>query len=217
MLGIVEASFFPGAVFLISRWYKHNELGMRTALFFCGAIISNSFGSLIASVILDVMQGVLNRAAWRWLFYIEGSLTIIVAACAIFVLPDFPETTQEGWLTEEEIQLAVLRMQEDALSTSDYDMRNESLTEGFWMTISDSNVWVLTVAMFFLTMAGSFSGWFPTIMSTLGFGRTATLLLCAPPYLVAAVLTFFVSRYVATRHAPQNIKTDAGVPYKAFR
>jgi MFS family permease len=31
-LGFVEAAFFPGALFLISKWYKRSEIGQRTAL-----------------------------------------------------------------------------------------------------------------------------------------------------------------------------------------
>ena len=111
-LGFVEAAFFPGALFLLSKWYKRSELGTRTALLYCGNIISNAFGALIASGILDYMNGKLGRAAWRWLFYIEGALTIFVAICAMFILPDFPTTTR--WLTEEERRLATKRMEEDA-------------------------------------------------------------------------------------------------------
>lgn len=64
-LGFVEAAFFPGALFLLSKWYKRNELGLRTALLYCGSLISNGFGALIASGILDGMDGVAGKAAWR--------------------------------------------------------------------------------------------------------------------------------------------------------
>lgn len=195
ILGVVEASFFPGALFLISKWYKHSELGSRTALLYCGNIVSNAFGALIASAILDNMEGVLGRAAWRWLFYLEGSMTILVAICAMFILPDFPETTKSGWLTEQEVKLAVRRMEEDADAHHDH-AGSKSLVQGFWMAILDPNVWVLTIAMFFQTIANGFTAYFPTIVSTLGYSRTITLLLCAPPYLFTAFEAFFVSRYV---------------------
>lgn len=195
ILGVVEASFFPGALFLISKWYKHSELGSRTALLFCGNIISNAFGALIASAILDNMQGVLGRAAWRWLFYIEGSLTVIVAVSAMFILPDFPETTKSGWLTEEEIRLAVRRMEEDADTSVDDAGYGRGQSAGFWMAVMDPHVWILTIAMLAQIVSNGFTAWFPTIVATLGYDRTVTLLLCAPPYLLTALLAFFVSRY----------------------
>ena len=191
-LGIVEASFFPGALFLISKWYKHSELGFRTALLFCGNIISNAFGSLIASAILDTMQGVLGQSAWRWLFFVEGSLTIIVAILAIFVLPDFPETTRPGWLSEKEIRLSILRLEEDS-DQSDETGGKDHLA-GFVAAFKDPNMYILTGIMTSQIMAQTFNMYFPTLTATLGFNRTITLLLCAPPFLLSDVLTFLNSR-----------------------
>jgi MFS family permease len=33
-LGFVQAAFFPGAVFLISKWYKRGEIGSRVAILY---------------------------------------------------------------------------------------------------------------------------------------------------------------------------------------
>lgn len=109
-LGFVEAAFFPGALFLLSKWYKREELGLRTAILYCGNLSSNAFGGLIAAGILDTMEGKLGHAAWRWLFFIEGAITMAVAIMAIFILPDFPNTTR--WLSPMERRLAEVRMAE---------------------------------------------------------------------------------------------------------
>ena len=57
---------WQGALFLLSKWYKRSELGLRTVILACGYLLSNVFGSLIASGILDGMEGVWGYAAWRW-------------------------------------------------------------------------------------------------------------------------------------------------------
>jgi hypothetical protein len=72
-LGFVEAAFFPGALFLLSKWYKRSELGLRTALLSCGILISNAFGSLMASGILNGMQGKLGHAAWRSVTFVQSA------------------------------------------------------------------------------------------------------------------------------------------------
>ena len=115
----------------IYRRYTRKELGVRNAILYCGSLSSNAFGGLIAAGILDGMQGRLGHEAWRWLFYIEGSMTVAVALVAIFVLPDFPLTTK--WLTPAERRLAELRMEEDAGvvdEVSDGDKRTE------WSTLT---------------------------------------------------------------------------------
>lgn len=138
LLGFVEAAFFPGALFLLSKWYTKKELGLRTAILFCGNLSSNAFGGLLAAGVLDSMQGKLGYAAWRWLFFIEGALTIVVAIIAIFVLPDFPATTP--WLTPAERRLAERRMEEDAGADEE---KFSSSMDGLWMAFGDWKVWWL--------------------------------------------------------------------------
>ncbi|EGO19879.1 hypothetical protein SERLADRAFT_453200 [Serpula lacrymans var. lacrymans S7.9] len=169
-LGFVEAAFFPGSLFLISKWYKRKEVGLRTALLYCGNIISNAFGALVASGILDGMQGKLGDAAWRWLFYIEGSLTVFVAICAIFILPDFPRNT--SWLTPQERRLAIKRMEEDLVNS---DPEGEaSQANGLKLALTDWKVWWFAFALCLQIVAVSFNMFFPTLSATMGFNPTVT-------------------------------------------
>ncbi|KAI0254770.1 MFS general substrate transporter [Lactifluus subvellereus] len=190
-LGFVEAIFIPGALFLLSKWYKRSELGLRTALLSCGLVISNSFGSLMASGILSGMQGKLGHAAWRWLFYIEGALTMLVVVIAIFVLPDFPENSHD-FLSPEEIQLAKLRMQEDVGVNEEIE-RKDSRFPGLYEALGDWHVYWLALALTSLMISLSFNAFFPTLTKTLGYSPTITLLLCAPPWGFAAIVAFAVS------------------------
>lgn len=193
-LGFVEAAFFPGALFLLSKWYTKSELGARTAILYCGNIISNAFGSLMASGILDGMDGRLGHAAWRWLFYIEGALTIFFAIIALFVLPDFPTTTR--WLTPQERSLALKRMASDFAGIGDQnETETGGHTHGLRLALADWKVWWLSLAMTSNVVSLSFNAYFPTLSATLGYGRTITLVLCAPPFIVAAAAAFLLARH----------------------
>lgn len=66
VLGLVEAPFFPGALFYLSKWYTKEELAKRNAIFYAGSLVSGAFGSLIAAGILEGLNGNLGLAAWRW-------------------------------------------------------------------------------------------------------------------------------------------------------
>ncbi|KAI0065885.1 sugar transporter [Artomyces pyxidatus] len=193
-LGFVEAAFFPGALFLLSKWYTKNELGVRIAVLYCGNIISNAFGSLMASGILDGMQGRLGHAAWRWLFYIEGALTMFVALCAIFILPDFPTTTK--WLAPQERSLALKRMASDYAGIGDQaETETGGPLHGLRLALADWKVWWLALAMTSNVVALSFNAYFPTLSATLGYDTTITLVLCAPPFIWAAIEAFLLSRH----------------------
>ncbi|KAJ3532449.1 hypothetical protein NM688_g7421 [Phlebia brevispora] len=193
-LGFVEAAFFPGALFLLSKWYTRKELGVRTALLSCGSLISNAFGSLIASGILDGMQGKLGHAAWRWLFYIEGALTIFAATCAIFILPDFPSTSSR-WLSPLEVKLSELRMEEDVGVGDESETESGGRAHGLIMAVTDWKVWWLSLALTSMVVSLSFNAYFPTLTATLGYNPTVTLLLCAPPWGFATIVAFIVTRH----------------------
>ncbi|KAI5477675.1 MFS general substrate transporter [Pseudohyphozyma bogoriensis] len=185
-LGFVEAAFFPGALFILSKWYTKKEYGLRSALLFCGSLISNAFGPLMAAGILGTMEGKLGIRAWRWLFYIEGALTMFFAVVAIFVLPNFPETTKRGF-TEEELRLAELRMTEDVGEKDTSE--GQSALQGFVAAVTDYKVWVMSLSLTAMVY------FFPTLTATLGYSHIISLLLCAPPFAFASLCAFFVARH----------------------
>ncbi|KAF8075812.1 MFS general substrate transporter [Lyophyllum atratum] len=186
-LGFVEAAFFPGALLLLAKWYKREELGLRTSIFFCGLLISIAFSALIASGILDAMQGQL-----RWLFFIEGAITIAVAIIAMFILPDFPETSS-GWLTPAEQALAIRRMQEDAALMPQHENIGER--GGLVMALKDWKVWWLAAIYAVILLSVSFDVYFPTLTATLGYNRTISLVLCAPPSIAVTIVAFINARH----------------------
>ncbi|KAG1854211.1 major facilitator superfamily domain-containing protein [Suillus subalutaceus] len=188
-LGFVEAPFYPGVLYLISGWYKRDELAVRTTLVTCGSVLASGFGAVFASGILTGMQGKLGQAAWRWLFYIEGGATILVAICAFSILPDFPHNTK--WLTPEERALAISRLAADGTD----ELGKRTTMQGLRDAVCDWKVWWFSVALTIQFVALSFVIYFPTIVATLGYDTTNTLLLCAPPWVFSTIVAFVISRY----------------------
>ncbi|KAG0695759.1 major facilitator superfamily domain-containing protein [Suillus ampliporus] len=187
-LDFVEGPFIPGAVFFLSGWYKRDELALRLSIFFNGNVLS--------SAVLPNMQGVLGQAAWgretfasicRWLFYITGSITILVGVCAVFILPDFPHNTR--WLTPEERALAVSRLEVDA------GLEERTIMGGLWDAVSDCKVWWLSTAFIIQTIGQSLLLFPPTLVATLGYDLTNTLLLSLPPWVFATTFSLVFSRY----------------------
>ncbi|WVQ86269.1 hypothetical protein IAT38_008437 [Cryptococcus sp. DSM 104549] len=190
-LGVVEAAFLPGALFIISKWYRKDEISLRYTILYCGNLISNAFGSLIAAGVLANMKGVLGHAAWRWLFYIEGALTMFFALVAMVMLPDFPHNSKRGF-TAEELQVAQLRMLED-VGEVDQDSGDEKWYAGFLMAVKDWKLYVLMASLTACVTGLSFNIYFPTLTKTLGYGTTETLLLAAPPWIFSCILALINS------------------------
>jgi MFS family permease len=64
-LGVVEAVFFPGAVFFLSLFYNRKQFALRTAILYSGSQLGNAFGGLFAIGILK-LDGKHGLEGWRW-------------------------------------------------------------------------------------------------------------------------------------------------------
>ena len=106
-LGVAEAGLYPGVSFYLTMWYCTNELAFRQALFFSAASVAGAFSGLLAYAIVK-MDGVGGLEGWRWIFILEGLLTVAVALFAFWALYDFPDTA--GFLTLEEKAWVVHRL-----------------------------------------------------------------------------------------------------------
>ncbi|KAF2166180.1 hypothetical protein M409DRAFT_23369 [Zasmidium cellare ATCC 36951] len=184
-LGCIEAAFFPGCLLFLSRWYTRQEMQLRVTLINAGNLAAQAFGGLIAAGILGDMEGAAGIRAWRWLFIIEGVLTIVIAGLAYPILPDYPTTTK--WLSQEESRIAQARLVKDVGVADDDEPM--SAFHGFKLAVKDPKVWFLAATYFLTIMGLSFSFFFPTITQALGFNTTNTLLLTAPPWIFAIIVS----------------------------
>ncbi|KAJ5062194.1 pantothenate transporter liz1 [Bipolaris maydis] len=187
-LGVVEAAYFPGCLFYLSAWYTRKELGFRTAALYSGSLISGAFGGLITAGIKANMDGTHGLRAWRWVFIIEGSITVGMALSAFWILPNFPLTT--SWLTDEERQLAVFRLEEDIGEEDWVSSEAQTFFQGLKLALVDIKTWILTIMLLSIVSSASVTNFFPTVVKTLGYSNTETLLLTAPPYLLAVITTY---------------------------
>jgi MFS family permease len=204
-IGFVEAAFLPGALLILSKWYTRRELTLRNAILFCGNLISNAFSSLVGAAVLSNMEGTLGHRAWRWLYWIEGAATMVIAISAIFILPDLPHNSKG--FTEEERAVAVWRMTEDVgegnvtfnlLETrievltnvlADEDSAEQSPWAGLIMAVKDLKIYVMMLTFTAYVVGLSFNAFFPSLTKTLGFGYITTLLMSAPPWAFACAVS----------------------------
>jgi MFS family permease len=186
-LGLTEAPYYPGAVYLLSIFYTRKEVATRIAILYTGNILATAFAGLIAAGIFHGLDDVAGLPGWKWLFILQGAVTFVIAVVGYFILPDFPLTTK--WLTEEERQLAHNRMELDTVGNKG----ETSTMEGLKQAAKDPLVWIFCAMAHLHLAANGFKNFFPTVVETLGFDRTITLVLTCPPYLIAGASTILVS------------------------
>jgi Major Facilitator Superfamily len=177
-------SVIAGALFLLSSWYKRKELGVRSAILYSGSQLGSAFSGLISGAVQQGLAGAGGLESWRWIFIVDGTLTLAVAFGAAFVLPDYPSTT--SWISSTERTVALERMTADAGQPDD---SSENWRSGFGLALRDRRVYIFALTFLCIQVTSATSNYFPSVVQTLGFTKTHTLLLTAPPYLVAMIIS----------------------------
>ncbi|KAF7362564.1 putative pantothenate transporter [Mycena venus] len=214
LLGICEGGVLPGIAFLLSKFYRRQELTYRHVfdpfctlvnfMIFSGVLgpvlasqnIGAAVGGLIASGILKI-DHIGSLKSWRNIFLIEGLITTVVAIGVFILVVDSP--IQATWLTEDEKILAVRRLESEypAVNEAAQHTRKQTIRAG----LLNINAWLVALAFFFINVALQGAAVFlPTIIATLFPEKTAIQkqLLSVPPYFLGAIVQI-TSPYISMR------------------
>lgn len=191
LVGLTEGPFVPAVALLTSSWYTKQESPLRMGIWHAGNIISNVISGLLSAAILQNMKNLAGLHSWQWFLLLEGIVSILVAITGFWLLPNWPSNTGTYYFTPEESQMAQYRQMVSAGGLSEDD--EGDYWSGFVMAMKDPFTWCFAVMHFALIVAQSFKDFFPSIVATLGFGKTETYLVQAPPYLIAYFVTLLIS------------------------
>jgi len=109
---IAESSTFVGTHYILGAWYTERELGKRSGIFTSSGLAGTMIGGFIQSGINKSLNGRHGLAGWRWLFIIDGLLSVPVAIYGFLLFPDTPHKTRAPYLSAAERQLAIERIPE---------------------------------------------------------------------------------------------------------
>lgn len=129
--------------YYLTMWYCRHEIQFRQALFFSAASVAGAFSGLLAFGIAK-MDGIGGLEGWRWIFILEGIVTVLVAVWAFFALHDFPETA--SFLTQDERTFVVHRLKYQSSGEQVGQARvaeaDEFSWSYVWAAFKDWQIWV---------------------------------------------------------------------------
>ncbi|CAK9784065.1 unnamed protein product [Cutaneotrichosporon oleaginosum] len=192
LLGMFEACLFPGAAYLIACWYPRKQMARRSAAFYITSIAVGGLGNLLGYGI-SMMHRIQNYSGWRWIFIIEGILTVVIAVMGLLLLVDFPD--RSTFLTPEQKDMIITRIHRDR-----GDSEADPMTKAKFISyLCEPKIWLFAV-WFCVTTLGTYSMsyFLPRILRGMGFTDTMSQVLLAPPY-VWAVVPAMVHAYCADK------------------
>lgn len=101
LIGVFEAGFYPGIIYFITMWYPVHERSLRIAIVGSSASAAGAFNGAIAFGV-GHLNGSSGLEGFRWLFLIEGIVTLVCVPIMLWSVPDYPARAK--WLSEDDKQ-----------------------------------------------------------------------------------------------------------------
>ncbi|CAG7922067.1 unnamed protein product [Penicillium olsonii] len=103
--------FYPGIHYMLGSWYTPREIGKRAMIFWLAGSVGSLFSGFLQAAAYNNLNGTHGYAGWRWLFIIDGIITLPLAVAGYVFFPNLPQGGKKTWwTTEEEHLLSIERM-----------------------------------------------------------------------------------------------------------
>lgn len=181
VLGVAEGGMLPVVLTMISNWFPEREIGRANAFVMMFAPIGGMVTAPISGLIIQGLD-------WRWLFIIEGLLSIVVLAVWWVLISDRPQEAR--WLpaAEREYLLAELESDKQARSlkqpVSKAPLRDVFRNSGLMKLVA--------LNFFYQTGDYGYTLWLPTILKNLTGANMAGVGLLAILPFVATIIGIYV-------------------------
>ncbi|KAG4260878.1 high-affinity nicotinic acid transporter [Fusarium proliferatum] len=191
LIGLFEAGLIPCINVYIGWVYKKSERGQRSSFIFAFSAFSSAFGGVLAFGLTQIKTA--SFEGWRWLFAVEGIMTILFVPIFWFI---FPKTPQTAWfLTDEEKHLLKARYDADpSWGQDDPFSWTESLkafTDPKWYAFF-AYQFSVNISLYGLTT------FMPAIVRGLGYTSIMANLMTVPIFMCSLVF-FLVIAYFSDR------------------
>jgi MFS family permease len=185
-LGLAEAGFYPGLVYLFTKWFPQHYRGRVVGWLMLGQPLAFIVGNPFMGW-LDDLHGTFGLAGWQLIFLFTGLPAVLLGLVTLRVVPDGPE--KASWLSSDQKQWIA-----DTLAAENATLERQAHNP--LRALGDRRV--LALALYFLCFPIGVYGlsfWLPTIVK--GFGKISSFnagLITDIPYLFVAVGLIVVPR-----------------------
>jgi len=185
-LGLAEAGFYPGLLYLFTKWFPQHYRGRVVGWLMLGQPLAFIVGNPFMGW-LDDLHGTFGLAGWQLIFLFTGLPAVLLGLITLRVVPDGPE--KASWLSTDEKHWIA-----DTLAAENATLERQAHSP--LRALGDRRV--LALALYFLCFPIGVYGlsfWLPTIIK--GFGKISSFnagLITDIPYLLVAVGLIVVPR-----------------------
>lgn len=162
------------------------------------------------------MRGVAGLAGWRWLFLIEGLITLLIGLASFFMMPASAVQTKtwfrpKGWFTDREVKIVVNRVLRDDPSKGDMHNRQAITPRRLWNAAKDYDLWPLYAIGLVVFIPQTPMNYYITLtLRQVGFSTFTTNLLAIPAsafHIITLLLLTQLSKFFNERSLVSMIQS----------
>jgi D-galactonate transporter len=179
LLGVAEAGFFPGIIFLLTLWFPAAYRGRVVGYFMAAIPLSTVIGGPISGALLS-LDGRAGLAGWQWLYLIEAMPAILLSFGVLLYLTDKPADAH--WLADEEREWLIARQKQERA--------HREAVHAFSVKEALINPRVLAIALIYFGANATNYGlsfFLPQIVKSFGLTNLQTGFVTSLPYIVGVI------------------------------
>jgi len=179
LLGVAEAGFFPGIIFLLTLWFPAAYRGRVVGYFMAAIPLSTVIGGPISGALLS-LDGRGGLGGWQWLYLIEALPALLLSVAVLFYLTDKP--ADATWLSDDERNWLLARQKQER--------EHREAVRSFSVKEALINPRVLAIALIYFGANATNYGlsfFLPQIIKSFGLSNLQTGFVTALPYVVGLI------------------------------
>lgn len=197
LIGLWEGAFIADFCLWQSYFYTTLELPFRLSLFYISNPLTSVLSALLGAALLNISTPSI-KSGWRWMFLIEGLLTLVIGVISFFKMP--PSVTQtktwyrkKGWYTDREERILVNKILRDDPTKGDMNNRQPVSFRELIVTLLDYDLLPIYLIRILGDVGTAPTNTYLTLtLRKLGFSTFRTNILSIPFNVITIIMMLLV-------------------------
>lgn len=157
-IGVFESPVYLCYNYLFGTFTFNPAMIARRAMFnYFGQYLGILTSGLLAGAIVRGFEGVGGLDSWRWIFIIDGIISIVVGILGFYMLPGTPSDCYSIWLSDDEIRLLRRKLKQNHTAGRPQENLFKSLfcLKTWKLILTSWEIYVLTLNNLFVCNASN--------------------------------------------------------------